>query len=153
MEADFRGSTHHFSGGPAHLAGNLLWRYMPDTTVKCTTKSQPLLKGTLPIAYLPASLISLNIARCMHSGSADLTVLPPEIQDLRIQENQFSGALDLTSLPTNLEYLALSNNFFEGPVDFSKLPDSVKDIELRGNQVYAISSVPSFVDFRFVDFR
>ena len=138
-----------FSGGPAGLAGNLLWRYMPDTTLNCTTAFQRLLTGTLPIAYLPASLINLSIARGKHFGSVDLTMLPPEIQDLRIQENQFSGTLDLTSLPTSLGYLSLSNNRFVGPVDFSKLPDSIKHIELRGNQVYATSSVPSLVDFRF----
>mmetsp|Transcript_318 Transcript_318/g.443 ORF Transcript_318/g.443 Transcript_318/m.443 type:complete len:211 (+) Transcript_318:92-724(+) len=128
--------------------GTLAWSHMPRTTDHFVMSDQEGVTGTLPIAYLPIALTRFLLLSCDLFGFVDLTILPPGLRR-SLTNNRFCGTLDLTSLPATLVSLDLYGNEFEGPVDLSKLPASLKDAVLSGNKLYAITEIPSFINYKF----
>uniref|UniRef100_A0A7S4KNG2 Leucine-rich repeat protein n=1 Tax=Paramoeba aestuarina TaxID=180227 RepID=A0A7S4KNG2_9EUKA len=89
--------------------------------------------GTIPLEWLPSTIITLKIHRNALSGSLNLTHLPPCMTRLTANDNQFRGEISLESLPDTLEELNVSCNELSGTINVTKLPQKLNSLFLHRN--------------------
>ena len=89
--------------------------------------------GTVNLANIPPSMVTLDLSNNAFNGPVDLAHLPPSMVKLWLFTNEFNGPADLGHLPPSMVTLDLSNNAFNGPVDLGHLPPSMVELYLDNN--------------------
>jgi len=142
VKCDKYGNVRNIDWGKYPLEGtNLTWGYLPSTLTHLDMDGKkrkkyvpaPMLRGEVPSAALPRSLVKLRIGHNAFSGVFDLTNLPVGLKKLTLRNNAFEGPCDFTQLPVAMKKLYLSHNLFSGPVDVTKLPQNMKKLDLEHN--------------------
>ena len=99
--------------------------------------------GTLSWAYLPCTLINLNLGNGFLGGGksnqlfgdVELSLLPHSLQLFNLFRNSFSGELSLSHLPPGLIEFTASSNAFTGSICLLHLPRTLELLFLKDNHL------------------
>jgi len=102
------------------------------------------LSGSLPIEWLPLSVVYFSVLWNILTGTIDLTCLPDGLVTLTLSSNSFFGYIDLISLPSGLKDLSLNNNNFSCEANFDHLPSSIEHLSVAIKNYDLYGEVHSF---------
>ena len=115
-----------------YIKGSLHWAYLPQSLMLLDL-SVNLLLGKVETHFMPNNLDDINLEENFFEGGLDLQHLPQQLKELCVRSNELVGNISFAFLPANIEVLILSHNSFTGNVDLCDLPSTLLFLHLHRN--------------------
>ena len=137
------------------LSGSMKFAYLPMSIVELNIERNSISGELLPCDLFPlVNLSAFYLGVNKFTGNPDLTRLPKLSDAVWMERNELSGDICLTQLPVDLVHLDVSDNFLTGKLDLGALPRTLESLYLSGNEfegMVDLSLLPENLDALALD--